>query len=155
MDLVAKVLTVSDSVHGGTRPDHSGPSLRTYLVDHGFMVPVVEVVPDGLGPVGEALRRMAGQFSGLLVTTGGTGFAPTDCTPEATRAVVERQAPGLAEVMRSASPLGPLSRGVAGTLGDCLIVNLPGSTKGALESIGSIIDVLPHALDLLAGGRPH
>lgn len=155
MDLVAKVLTVSDSVHAGTRPDRSGPSLRSYLVDNGFVVPVVEVVPDGLGPVSEALRRLAGQFLGLLVTTGGTGFSPSDSTPEATRAVVERQAPGLAEAMRASSALGPLSRGVAGTLGACLIVNLPGSPNGALESLGAIIDVVPHALELLGGGRPH
>ncbi len=155
MDLVAKVLTVSDSAYAGTRPDRSGPALRSYLVDRGFAVPEIEVVPDGLGPVSEALRRLAGGFGGLLVTTGGTGFAPTDCTPEATRSVVERQAPGLAEAMRASSPLGPLSRGVAGTVGECLIVNLPGSTEGALESVGSIIDVLPHALELLGGGRPH
>ena len=155
MALVAKVLTVSDSAHAGTRRDHSGPSLRSYLMDHDFEVPVLEVVPDGVEPVGDALRRLAAGFWGLLVTTGGTGFAPTDRTPEATRSVVERHAPGLAEAMRSASPLGPLSRGLAGTLGACLIVNLPGSTTGALESIGSVMDVLPHALELLGGGRPH
>ncbi len=155
MELVAKVLTVSDSVHAGTRPDRSGPSVRSYLIEHGFAVPVVEVVPDGVGPVSEALRRLGARFAGLLVTTGGTGFSPTDSTPEATRAVVERLAPGMAEAMRAISPLGPLSRGVAGTLGECLIVNLPGSTNGALESIDAIIGVVPHALELLAGGRPH
>ena len=155
MALVAKVLTVSDSAYAGVRADHSGPSLRSYLMDHGFDVPVLEVVPDGVEPVADALQRLACGFWGLLVTSGGTGFAPTDLTPEATRSVVERQAPGLAEVMRAASPLGPLSRGVAGTLGTCLIVNLPGSTTGALESIGSIVNVVPHALELLGGGRPH
>ncbi len=155
MELVAKVLTVSDSVHAGTRTDRSGPAVRSYLIDHGFTVPTVDVVPDGLTPVSEALRRLAGQFFGLLVTTGGTGFSPTDSTPEATRAVLERMAPGLAESMRASSPLGSLSRGVAGTLGECLIVNVPGSTKGALESIESIISVVPHALELLGGGRPH
>jgi molybdopterin biosynthesis enzyme MoaB len=113
------------------------------------------VVPDGVEPVSKALHRLATGFAGLLVTTGGTGFAPTDRTPEATSSVVERQAPGLAEAIRAASPLGPLTRGVAGTLGACLIVNLPGSTAGALESIGSVIDILPHALELLGGGRPH
>ncbi len=152
---MAKVLTVSDLAHAGTRQDQSGPSLRSYLMDHDFDVPVLEVVPDGVEPVGDALRRLASGFWGLLVTTGGTGFAPTDRTPEATGSVVDRHAPGLAEAMRSASPLGPLSRGLAGTLGTCLIVNLPGSTTGALESIGSVIDVLPHALELLGGGRPH
>lgn len=89
------------------------------------------------------------------MATGGTGFAPTDCTPEATRSVVERHAPRLAEAMRPANPLGPLSWGVAGALGACLIVNLPGSTIGALESIGSVIDVLPHAFELLGDGRSH
>jgi molybdenum cofactor synthesis domain-containing protein len=155
MALAAKVLTVSDSAHAGTRADRSGPSLRSYLVDHGFDVPALEVVPDGVEAVGEAIRRLANGFWGLLVTTGGTGFAPTDHTPEATRSVIDRQAPGLAEAIRAASPLGPLSRGVAGTLGACLIVNLPGSPTGALESISSVIDVLPHALELLGGGRPH
>jgi molybdopterin adenylyltransferase len=155
MTLEAKVLTVSDSVQAGTRPDRSGPALRAYLSDQGFEVATVEAVPDGSEPVSSALRRLSDGFCGLLVTTGGTGFSPTDLTPEGTLAVVERQAPGLAEAMRAASPLGRLSRGVAGTRGECLIVNLPGSTAGALESIGSVVDVLPHALELLAGGHPH
>ncbi len=155
MELLAKVLTVSDSVHAGIREDRSGPALRTYLVDHGFVVPAVEVVPDGLEPVSEALCRLADRFCGLLVTTGGTGFAPSDTTPEATCGVLERLAPGLAEAIRSSSPLGPLSRGVAGIRGECLIVNLPGSTTGALESIESIANLLPHALELMGGGSPH
>ncbi len=90
-----------------------------------------------------------------MVTTGGTGFSPMDLTPEATRTVVDREAPGLAEAIRAHSPLGRLSRGVAGTRGSCLIVNLPGSTTGAVESMEAVIDVLPHALDLLGGGHPH
>ena len=94
-------------------------------------------------------------FAGLLVTTGGTGFSPTDLTPEATRSVMEREAPGLAEAMRSISPLGRLSRGVAGTIGACLVLNVPGSPKGAVESLEAVADVLGHALDLLDGGRPH
>jgi molybdenum cofactor synthesis domain-containing protein len=155
MTLEAKVLTVSDSVQAGTRQDRSGPALGSYLSDHGFDVITLETVPDGTGPVSTALRRLSDRFCGLVVTTGGTGFSPTDLTPEGTLAVVERQAPGLAEAVRAASPLGRLSRGVAGTLGACLIVNLPGSTAGALESIGSVVDVLPHALELLAGGHPH
>ena len=155
MTLEAKVLTVSDSVQAGTRQDRSGPALGSYLSDHGFDVIALETVPDGTGPVSTALRHLSDRFCGLLVTTGGTGFSPTDLTPEGTLAVVERQAPGLAEAVRTASPLGRLSRGVAGTLGACLIVNLPGSTAGALESIGSVIDVLPHALEILAGGHPH
>lgn len=155
MALEAKVLTVSDSVQAGTRQDRSGPALGSYLSNHGFDVIALETVPDGTEPVSTALHRLSDRFCGLVVTTGGTGFSPTDLTPEGTLAVVERQAPGLAEAMRSASPLGRLSRGVAGTVGQCLIVNLPGSRAGALESIGSVLDVLPHALELLAGGRPH
>jgi molybdopterin biosynthesis enzyme MoaB len=89
------------------------------------------------------------------VTTGGTGFSPTDLTPEGTRLVLEREAPGLAEAMRAVSPLGRLSRGSAGTVGASLVVNVPGSTTGAVESIEAILDVVPHALDLLGGGHPH
>ena len=102
-----------------------------------------------------ALRRLSAGFHGLVATTGGTGFSPSDLTPEATRGVLDREAPGLAEAIRACSPLGRLSRGVAGTLGPCLIVNLPGSTAGAVESIEAIIDVVPHALNLLDGGQPH
>ena len=155
MALQAKVLTVSDSVDDGSRDDRSGPALVTVLERHGFTVVVREVVADGVDPVVAALRRLSFGFCGLVVTTGGTGFSPTDLTPEATRTVVEREAPGLAEAIRACSPLGRLSRGVAGTTGPCLIVNLPGSTAGAIESIESVIDVLPHALDLLSGGHPH
>lgn len=113
------------------------------------------VVPDGVEPVAEALLAMASGFAGLVVTTGGTGFSPSDLTPEATRSVVEREAPGLAEAARAVSPLGRLSRGIAGTIGACLVLNVPGSPKGALESLDAVIDVLGHALDLLAGGAPH
>ncbi|HVA10307.1 MAG TPA: molybdopterin-binding protein, partial [Acidimicrobiales bacterium] len=94
-------------------------------------------------------------FAGLVVTTGGTGFAPNDLTPEATRSVIEREAPGMAEAMRAISPLGRLSRGVAGTIGRCLVLNVPGSPKGAVESLVAVVDVCAHALDLLAGGTPH
>ena len=89
------------------------------------------------------------------MTTGGTGFSPSDLTPEATRSVIEREAPGLAEAMRAVNPLGRLSRGVAGAVGQCLVLNVPGSPKGAIESFEAVVDVLPHALDLLAGGTPH
>jgi molybdopterin adenylyltransferase len=155
MTLQAKVLTVSDSVGHGSRVDHSGPALVGTLERHGFTVVAQEVVGDGIEPVGAVLRRLSSAFSGLLVTTGGTGFSPTDLTPEATRTLVEREAPGLAEVVRASNPLGPLSRGVAGTIGSCLVVNLPGSTSAAVESIEALIEILPHALDLLAGGNPH
>jgi molybdopterin adenylyltransferase len=155
MALHSKVLTVSDSVDDGSREDRSGPALVTVLERHGFTVVAREVAADGVDPVVAALRRLSLGFCGLLVTTGGTGFSPTDLTPEATRTVVEREAPGLAEAIRGCSPLGRLSRGVAGTTGSCLIVNLPGSIAGTIESIESVIDVLPHALDLLSGGHPH
>ena len=89
------------------------------------------------------------------MTTGGTGFSPTDLTPEATDSVIERPAPGLAEAMRAASPLGRLSRGMGGTIGRCLVLNVPGSPKGAVESLEAVVDVLEHALELLAGDQPH
>jgi molybdopterin adenylyltransferase len=149
------VLTVSDSVHEGSRKDGSGPAVAAALQRGGFDVVAHEVVPDGVESVASALRTICSGFRGLVVTTGGTGFSPTDCTPEATRRVIDREAPGLAEAMRACNPLGRLSRGVAGTAGASLIVNLPGSTAGAIEAIESIVDVLPHALDLLDGGRPH
>ncbi len=155
MLLAAKVLTVSDSVSRGTREDGSGDALDAVLSQRGFQVVERRTVPDGVAPVSEALAELATSFTGLLVTTGGTGFAPTDLTPEATRAVMEREAPGLAEAMRAVSPLGRLSRGVAGTLGQCLLLNVPGSPRGAVESMEAVIDVLPHALELLAGGHPH
>lgn len=151
----AKVLTVSESVHAGTREDRSGAALAELLAASGFEVLERRTVPDGVEPVAAALAEMSRGFSGLLVTTGGTGFSPTDLTPEATLEVLDREAPGLAEAMRSVSPLGRLSRGVAGTAGRCLVLNVPGSPSGATESLGAVLDALPHALDLLAGGRPH
>ncbi len=151
----AKILTVSESVSQGTREDRSGAALAAVLARQGFRVVEQRTVPDGVGPVAEALVELCASFAGLVVTTGGTGFSPTDLTPEATRSVVERDAPGLAEAMRSASPLGRLSRGVAGTVGQCLVLNVPGSPRGAVESIETIADVLAHALELLSGARPH
>lgn len=153
--LAAKVLTVSDSVHNGTRQDRSGDALAGLLTDHGFRVVERRAVPDGVAPVAGALTEMTRGFAGLVVTTGGTGFSPRDLTPEATRTVIEREAPGLAEAARSISPLGRLSRGLAGTMGACLVVNVPGSPTGAAESFNAIAAVLPHALELLRGGRPH
>lgn len=151
----AKVLTVSESVHEGTREDRSGAALETLLAANGFDVVERRVVPDGVAPVAGALREMAGGFHGLLVTTGGTGFSPTDLTPEATLSALDRQAPGFAEAMRAVSPLGRLSRAVAGTLGTALVLNVPGSPSGATESLAAVIDAVPHALELLSGGRPH
>jgi molybdenum cofactor synthesis domain-containing protein len=151
--LAAKVLTVSDGVVAGTRQDRSGQALADRLVAAGFTVTERKAVADGVESVSNALERMATDFEGLVVTTGGTGFAPRDLTPEGTRAVLDRDAPGLAEAMRLVSPLGRLSRGVAGTVGRCIVLNTPGSPAGAVECVDAVLDTLPHALDLLAG-RP-
>ena len=151
----AKVLTVSDGVVEGTREDRSGAALAERLAASGFEVVERRVTAEGVEPVAAALRDLAAGFVGLVVTTGGTGFGPRDLTPEGTRAVLEREAPGLAEAMRLVSPLGRLSRAVAGTVGQALVLNTPGSSKGAVETLDAVIDVVPHALDLLSGGRPH
>ncbi len=147
------MLTVSDGVVAGTREDDSGRVLVERLTDEGYAVVAREVAPDGVEAVAEALRRLADGFAGLVVTTGGTGFGPRDLTPEGTRQVLEREAPGLAEAMRAVSPLGRLSRGVAGTVGQAVVLNTPGSPRGALENLGAVLDVLPHALRLLAGAQ--
>ena len=151
----ARVIVVSDGVAEGTREDRGGPALREALLAAGATVDRIAVTPDGVAAVADALRDAAEGWAGLIVTTGGTGFGPRDLTPEGTREVIEREAPGLAEAMRLVSPLGRLSRGIAGTLGTALIVNVPGSPGGAVECLGAIVDVVPHALALLAGDRPH
>ena len=148
--LTAKVLTVSDGVIAGTRVDASGAALVELLTTNGFDVVETAVVADGSDNVAAELTRLATGFSGLIVTTGGTGFAPRDQTPEGTRSVIEREAPGLAEAMRLVSPLGRLSRGIVGVRGTAIICNTPGSPKGCVEQLTAIIDVLPHALRLLA-----
>lgn len=151
--LQAKVLTVSDGVIGGTREDVSGPALVDALEAEGFEVLDRRVVADGVESVAGALEELCADFAGLVVTTGGTGFGPRDLTPEGTKAVLEREAPGLAEGSRQASPLGRLSRATAGTVGHALILNTPGSSKGAVECLKAVVDVIPHALSLLAN-RP-
>lgn len=151
----AKVLTVSDGVVAGTRDDRSGTALVEQLVAAGFEVRDHRVVSDGIEAVAAALETMCVQFAGLVVTTGGTGFGPRDLTPEGTRAVIEREAPGLGEAMRLVNPLGRLSRGIAGTRGRALVINTPGSTTGAVECLDAVLDVIPHALRLLAGHREH
>jgi molybdenum cofactor synthesis domain-containing protein len=148
--LQAKVLTVSDGVVHGTREDLSGAALVEQLTAAGYEVVSHEVTADGADSVAAALRALTDGFRGLVVTTGGTGFAPRDQTPEGTRAVIEREAPGLAEAMRLVSPLGRLSRGIAGVRGQTIICNTPGSPKGCVEQLGAILDILPHALRLLA-----
>lgn len=149
--LAAKVLTVSDGVVAGTREDTSGVALAETLTAAGYDVVDRRTVADGMETVGEALVELAEGFAGLIVTTGGTGFGPRDLTPEGTRIILDREAPGLAEAMRLVSPLGRLSRAVAGTRGQALVLNTPGSSRGAVECLGAVIDVLPHAVRLLAG----
>jgi molybdopterin adenylyltransferase len=158
--LRAKVLTVSDGVADGTRDDASGAALVAALEGAEFNVEEHRVTADGIDAVADALRELTAGFAGLVVTTGGTGFGPRDLTPEGTRAVIEREAPGLAEAMRLASnaggkPFGMLSRSVCGTVGAALVCNLPGSSSGAVECLEAVLPAVPHALDLLAGGRPH
>jgi molybdenum cofactor synthesis domain-containing protein len=147
--LSAKVLTVSDGVFHGARDDTGGRGLAAHLAANGFEVVDHRVTQDGAEEVANTLIDMSDGYAGLIVTTGGTGFAPRDQTPEGTREVIERDAPGLAEAMRLISPFGRLSRGVAGIRGDTIICNTPGSPKGTIEQIDAIIDVLPHALGLL------
>jgi molybdenum cofactor synthesis domain-containing protein len=146
----AKVLTVSDGVAHGTRDDASGRALVEHLGANGFVVVDHQVTADGADAVAAAFADMCDGFAGLVVSTGGTGFAPRDQTPEGARSVIEREAPGLAEAMRLCNPLGRLSRSVAGIRGQAIIVTTPGSTKGCVEQLGAVIDVLPHALRLLA-----
>jgi molybdenum cofactor synthesis domain-containing protein len=158
--LAAKVLVVSDGVHHGTRVDSAGPKVVQRLVDAGFAVLAHDVTADGVDEVAGALRGLVDGFSGIVVTTGGTGFGPRDLTPEGTRQVIERDAPGLAEAMRRASDadgrtFGMLGRGVCGAVGEALVCNLPGSSNGALECLEAILPAVPHILELLAGERPH
>ena len=156
MDLYAKVLIVSDSVDRGEREDLAAPLISARLEEAGFSIADYRAVPDGEESVASSLREMSRGFLGLLVTSGGTGFSPRDLTPEGTARVLERDAPGLSEAMRIVNPLGRLSRGRAGTVGQCLILNCPGSPRGALECLGSVLDVVAHALELLSGdAAPH
>jgi molybdopterin adenylyltransferase len=152
---LAKVCTVSDGVMAGTREDKSGEVAVEVLTAAGFEVVDRRVVADGVDSVAAVLGELAAGFAGVVVTTGGTGFGPRDLTPEGTAAVLERDAPGLAEAMRLASPLGRLSRQRAGTIDACLVLNLPGSSNGVRECLAAVLDVVPHAIDLLSGGRPH
>jgi molybdenum cofactor synthesis domain-containing protein len=137
-------------VIAGTREDKSGAALVERLTTAGYEVVDRRAVADGVDSVAGVLRELTDGFAGLVVTTGGTGFAPRDLTPEGTRAVLDREAPGLAEAMRLVSPKGRLSRGLAGTADQAIILNTPGSQAGAIECLGAVLDVLPHALALLA-----
>jgi len=156
--MTAAVLTVSDSAARGEREDLSGPAVADLLVRHGFDVCLRRVVPDEQKEIESALVQMAEQAQ-LVMTTGGTGIAERDVTPEATRAVCSRMIEGLSEKMRAAglatTPYAVLSRGVCGVRGKSLILNLPGSPKGATQSLAAVVDILPHAIDLLAGNTTH
>jgi molybdenum cofactor synthesis domain-containing protein len=153
--LQAKVCTVSDGVVAGVREDRSGAAVAERLEAEGYEVVERRVVPDGVESVAGVIAELADGFAGLIVTTGGTGFGPRDLTPEGTLQVLDREAPGLAEAMRLASPLGRLSRAAAGTLSTSLVLNLPGSTSGSIECLEAVLEVVPHALALLNGEKPH
>ena len=154
----AAILTVSDGVFHGTRKDDSGRALAELLTGAGFEIVVSAVVADEVPDIEAAVRKMAG-VADLVVTTGGTGFGPRDVTPEATRAIIDRDAPGLAEAMRAdgrkSSPMAIISRGVTGVVGKALVLNLPGSPRGAVENLSTVMDVVPHALQLLSGDTQH
>jgi molybdenum cofactor synthesis domain-containing protein len=154
----AVVLTISDRCSAGTQIDRSGPAVIRVLVDAGMDEPGVATLPDDLGEIAHALRHYAADAD-LILTTGGTGLAQRDVTPEATRLVCDRLVDGLSERMRTAglheTPLAALSRAVCGCLGGALIVNLPGSPRGAETSLKSILHLLPHALALLGGDTAH
>jgi molybdopterin adenylyltransferase len=155
--LPALVLTASDGAAAGAREDRSGELVAERLGRLGFVVER-DVVPDDQVRIETALREAAGRVR-LIVTTGGTGLTPRDVTPQATRAVIDYEVPGLAEAMRAEgrrqTPLAALSRSVVGVRSGCLIVNLPGSPRGALDSLEAIVEVLPHALETLAGPFDH
>jgi len=154
------VITVSDSVARGTREDRSGPAVRECAERRGWSVEASEVVPDDRECIARVLVDLSDQRGmSLIVTTGGTGVSERDVTPEATRAVVDREIPGLGELMRAegrkSTARAVLSRGIAGTRGRTLIVNLPGSPRGATESLEAVADLAPHIVDLLEGRTEH
>jgi molybdenum cofactor synthesis domain-containing protein len=155
-DARARVVTVSDRSHGGLRHDESGPLLASLLLEFGFAEAAVVVVPDEIPEIESALRAAVTDKIDLVATTGGTGFAPRDVTPEATLRVLDRQAPGLAEALRQFNrdkvPTTILSRAVAGVAGGSIIVNLPGSPGGVRDGVDVLRPVIGHAIVQLRGG---
>jgi molybdenum cofactor synthesis domain-containing protein len=155
VDASARVITVSDRSHRGERPDTSGPTLAELLSALGFAVGDVAVVPDELAAIQAALKAAIAERIDLVVTTGGTGFSPRDVTPEATRPLLEREAPGLAEALRQHRreqiPTTILSRAVAGVAESTLVINLPGSTGGVRDGVDVLRPVIGHAIAQLRG----
>lgn len=158
MRLTAAVITVSDSVASGVRSDASGPAVRARLERSQWRVLECLVVSDDARQIAAMLRVLAPGVAAIF-TTGGTGITPRDVTPEATRTVLDKELPGFGEQMRlqglASTPRSILSRGLAGTLGRTLIVNLPGSPRGAVESLEAVLDVCEHAVELLHGNTEH
>jgi molybdenum cofactor synthesis domain-containing protein len=152
------VLTISDSCAAGRRPDASGPAVADLCAAQGWTIACRETLPDDAPVISRRLAALAGEVD-IIFTTGGTGIAERDVTPEATRAVLEKELPGLAELMRSEglrhTRRAVLSRAVAGTRGRCLLVNLPGSPRGAVQSLNAILDLAPHIVELLRGNTAH
>jgi molybdopterin adenylyltransferase len=155
----AHVITVSDGASHGTREDKSGPALVGILYANQYEVTGPEVVPDERDRIATAITRAADGGSNLVITTGGTGLGPRDVTPQATSSVIDYDVPGLTEFMRRAglesTPMAMLTRGVAGVRGRALVLNVPGSPKGAVESLEAVMPVLEHALALLRGDTKH
>ena len=151
----AGVITVSTRGASGERPDESGPAMKDALVAAGHAVVSTQLVPDDVAKVANAILDAVRAGANVVLTSGGTGLSPNDVTPEATRRVIDREVPGIAEALRARSlaktPHGMLSRGVAGAVGTTLVVNLPGSPRAVRESLETLIPVLPHAIELLAG----
>jgi molybdenum cofactor synthesis domain-containing protein len=154
----AAVLTISDSRHRGQREDLAGPRLVRVLSENNFDVVETRILPDDEAGISQALRYLA-QNVRFIVTTGGTGIAPRDVTPEATRKVCSRLLDGVSELMRAEGAkhtrFAALSRGVCGTIGGCIVLNLPGNPEGAEQSLRAVLHLIPHALDLLAGKTEH